>query len=239
MSTREIDTVLGSTRSVRKRRDLDRPVPRDLIQECPALAQQAPTGGDRQLSSLVVVTDPALRAGLAEIYRRAWQRDTSEGLVEPPRPPSAEPRSRARPWPIAALGAIPGRQPRARPGAGDPGDPPSHGGSGERRDGLAVRIGPARHVEVHAGLARSGTRHRLDDAAPVLRARCGGLLGIPYEETAQGALIPVAFTIGDEFKPGGCRRRRSCAGTPGRTGRSGGASNAVRCRQALPRARRG
>jgi nitroreductase len=102
MSTREIDTVLGSTRSVRKRLDLDRPVPRDLIQECLALAQQAPTGSDRQLSSLVVVTDPALRAGLAEIYRRGWQRDISEGLVEPPRPPSAEPCSRARLRRIAA-----------------------------------------------------------------------------------------------------------------------------------------
>jgi nitroreductase len=64
------DEVLTTTRAVRKRLDLDRPVPRELILECIAVAQQAPTGGNSQGWGFVVVEDEAKRATLAELYRR-------------------------------------------------------------------------------------------------------------------------------------------------------------------------
>ena len=64
------DELLTTTRAVRKRLDLERPVPRELILECIEVAQQAPTGGNRQGWGFVVVTDEAKRAGLAELYRR-------------------------------------------------------------------------------------------------------------------------------------------------------------------------
>ena len=64
------DELLTTTRAVRKRLDLERPVPRELILECIEVAQQAPTGGNRQGWGFVVVTDEAKRARLADLYRQ-------------------------------------------------------------------------------------------------------------------------------------------------------------------------
>jgi len=64
------DELLTTTRAVRRRLDLDRPVPRELILDCIAIAQQAPTGGNSQGWGFVVVTDEDKRARLAELYRR-------------------------------------------------------------------------------------------------------------------------------------------------------------------------
>jgi nitroreductase len=68
-----VDEVLTTTRAVRKRLDLERPVEIAVIKECIEIALQAPTGGNTQGWHFVVVTDSARRAALAEIYRKAWQ----------------------------------------------------------------------------------------------------------------------------------------------------------------------
>jgi nitroreductase len=65
------DHLLTTTRSVRKRLDLTRPVPREVILECLRIALQAPSGGNRQPWRWIVVDDPALKAQLAAIYRKA------------------------------------------------------------------------------------------------------------------------------------------------------------------------
>ena len=67
----QTDKLLTTTRSVRKRLDLDAPVDLDEIQECIGIACQAPTGGNIQDWRWVVVTDADKRAGLAELYNRA------------------------------------------------------------------------------------------------------------------------------------------------------------------------
>lgn len=63
------DALLSTTRSVRKRLDLKRPVARETITRCIELSTQAPTGSNQQNWRWVVVTDAKLRARLAEIYR--------------------------------------------------------------------------------------------------------------------------------------------------------------------------
>lgn len=67
-----VDHLLTTTRSVRKRLDLDRPVEPEVIARCLEIAAQAPSGSDRQRWHFVVVTDPALRAGLAALYRQSF-----------------------------------------------------------------------------------------------------------------------------------------------------------------------
>ena len=64
------DQLLSTTRAVRKRLDLGRPVEREVLEECLALAHQAPTGSNGQDWHFVVVTVPAKRAALAACYRR-------------------------------------------------------------------------------------------------------------------------------------------------------------------------
>jgi nitroreductase len=69
----QTDRLLTTTRSVRKRLDLSRPVPRELVLECLELALQAPTGGNTQRWRWMVVDDSDLRKGLADLYRRSWE----------------------------------------------------------------------------------------------------------------------------------------------------------------------
>ena len=64
------DEVLTTTRAVRKRLDFDKPVPRDVIEECLQVALQAPTGSNSQGWQWMMVDDPAKKQGLADIYKR-------------------------------------------------------------------------------------------------------------------------------------------------------------------------
>src|SRR5690348_15490614 len=65
-----IDELLTTTRAVRKRLDLARPVEPEVIRECLELALQAPTPGDTQNWHFVVVTDVSQREALAALYRK-------------------------------------------------------------------------------------------------------------------------------------------------------------------------
>jgi len=64
----ETDKLLSTTRAVRKRLDLDRPVERETILDCIRLSQQAPTGSNTQGWRWIIVTDPEIKKGLADIY---------------------------------------------------------------------------------------------------------------------------------------------------------------------------
>ncbi len=69
MDLATVDELLTTTRAVRKRLDLTRPVPREVILECIRLAMQAPTSSNAQDWRWLVVTDADKRAAIAEIYR--------------------------------------------------------------------------------------------------------------------------------------------------------------------------
>jgi hypothetical protein len=69
MDIASVDELLTTTRAVRKRLDLERPVGREVILECIRLAMQAPTASNAQDWRWLVVTDADKRAAIAEIYR--------------------------------------------------------------------------------------------------------------------------------------------------------------------------
>src|ERR1700733_15681270 len=77
-----IDKLLTTTRAVRKRLDLARPVPLEVVRECLELALQAPTGSNAQTWRWMVVTDLERRQRIADLYQNP-----------PPRPdaPRTEP----------------------------------------------------------------------------------------------------------------------------------------------------
>ena len=72
MDLATVEQLLTTTRTVRKRLDLARPVAPDIIEQCLALAIQAPTGGNLPRYHFVVITDQDKRAGLAALYRKAY-----------------------------------------------------------------------------------------------------------------------------------------------------------------------
>jgi nitroreductase len=70
LDVESVDYVLSTTRSVRRRLDLERPVPREVITECLQLALQAPTGSNTQNWRFLVITEADTRARIGDIYRR-------------------------------------------------------------------------------------------------------------------------------------------------------------------------
>lgn len=77
----DIDEVLTTTRAVRRRMDLDRPVGRAVIEECLRLAQQAPMGSNLEDWRIVAVDDPTLKRQLSELYTEIWDATVAQPLA--------------------------------------------------------------------------------------------------------------------------------------------------------------
>ena len=193
------DELLTTTRSVRKRLDLTRPVEREVIEECLRIAQQAPSASNLQNWHFVVVTDPQERAALADLYRQGWQAYRARGTGAPsayPTPQRAEIQSRVRASadylvehlrevPVHVIPCLKGRYdnvPTANQAA------------------QWGTIMPATWSFMLAARARGlGTVWTTFHLAHEKEA--AEILGIPYAEVTQVALIPVAYTKGTDFKP--------------------------------------
>jgi nitroreductase len=66
-----IDHLLTTTRSVRRRLDIETPVDPALIDECLTLALQAPNGSGAELWRFIVVTDSRVRLEIGDLYARS------------------------------------------------------------------------------------------------------------------------------------------------------------------------
>lgn len=70
----ETDRLLSTTRAVRRRLDPTRPVPRPILLDCVRLAQQAPTPSNVQSWRWLVVDDARIRGELARLYREVGEK---------------------------------------------------------------------------------------------------------------------------------------------------------------------
>jgi nitroreductase len=187
------DELLATTRSVRRRLDLTRPVEREVLEECLRLAQQAPTAGYAQNWHFVVVTEPERRAALGELWRgaaRPYVQRRAAAAAADDRVARISDAVRyladhIHQVPVHVIPCVEGRTDHAPVVA-----QASRWGS----------IIPAAWSFMLAARARGlGTvwttfhlRHEREAAE---------LLGIPFGEVMQAALIPVAYTVGTDFRP--------------------------------------
>jgi nitroreductase len=195
------DELLTTTRAVRKRLDFDKPVPLDVVRECIEIATQAPSGSNQQGWHWVVVTDADKRKALGEIYGRAFDiykqmpfyagaittgdptRDATQQRVASSAEYLAE---RMGDAPVLLVPCISGRL-----------------------DNLPSMMTASQWGSLHPaiwsfclaararGLGTSWTSLHL-----MFEEEAAGVLDIPFAEISQGALIPVAYTKGTDFKPG-------------------------------------
>ena len=186
------DELLSTTRAVRKRLDLTRPVPREVLEECLQLAQQAPTAGYSQKWHFVVVTDAAKRAALGELWREVCypylQRGggAREGQMLRISDAVVHLAEHIHEVPVHVIPCVEGRY------------------EGKPNALVASMFGsiiPAAWSFMLAARSRGlgsvwTTFHLMHEE------RAAEILGIPYEKVTQVALIPVAYTLCTDFKPG-------------------------------------
>jgi nitroreductase len=193
------DTLLTTTRTVRKRLDLDRPVPLDLVAECLEIALQAPSGSNRQSWQWIVITDDEQRRAIGDIYRSAVARyldsSGSAGKLFTDDPQRSAVQRRVADS-VAWLGEHMSDVPvQIIPCLNTGGDLPAG-----NQAGLWGSILPAAWSYMLAARARGlgtawTTLHLDSDEAEV-----AALLGLPAG-VHQAALIPTAYYRGDGFGP--------------------------------------
>ena len=186
-----VDELLSTTRAVRKRLDLARPVDRDVILECLQLAMQAPTASNAQDWRWVVVTDADKRAAIAEIYRGIGAEYLAQAAATASDPQTQRVYQNAlgltETLARVPVHVIPCLQ--------------------NRFDGTNPLIAASAWASIipagwsfllalrSRGLGSVWTTMHLAKEREV-----GELLGIPATVT-QAALFPVAYTIGTDFRP--------------------------------------
>ncbi len=199
------DDLLATTRAVRKRLDFDRPVEREVLDECMAIALQAPSGSNAQGWHFVFVTDADKRAQIAELYQQAFsgyaESPMSAAAVHADDPSMANTQERVMSSaqyladnlhraPVFFIPCIAGRF-----------DGISGEGANVAHASSFGSIIPAAWSFMLAARARGlgtcwTTLHLMHER------KVAEIIGIPYDEITQVALSPVAYTKGTDFKPG-------------------------------------
>lgn len=199
------DQLLTTTRAVRKRLDFDRPVPMTVIRECLEIALQAPTGSNAQGWQWMVVTDQGKREALADLYRQAWavypSMDASAHRVHSGDPSMTAVQEKVvssaeylaenihRP-PVLLIPCIAGRV-----------------------EGIPAPFGVVAQASIYGSILPAAWSFMLAARTRGLgtawttlhlmhEEKAAGILGIPYKEITQVAMIPVAYTKGTDFKAG-------------------------------------
>lgn len=195
------DELLTTTRAVRRRLDMSRPVPDDLVRECIEIAMQSPSGSNHMSMEFVVVRDSEKRRALGDLYRQCYE----------------------------IYRGLPGVYIRTID-KGDAASNAQQQRSADSADYLGEHMGDAPVLVIACvrgrtdGMPAMVTSSRMGNVLPamwsfMLAARARGLgtcwttvhlfmeqqaaelLGIPFDEVQQVCMSPVAFTTGTDFKP--------------------------------------
>jgi nitroreductase len=186
MDLATVDKLLTTTRAVRKRLDLTRPVPDAVILECLRLALQAPTGSNAQLWRWIVVTDPDVRAKLGHLYRDRSGEAAATTLPTVPDTPQNRRMMDSTRYLTAHIDEVPALViPCVEEKGGGAGWPPS--------------IYPAVWSFILA-LRSRGLGSCITTVHLYHREAAADLLGVPAG-FAQACLLPVAYYTGADFKP--------------------------------------
>lgn len=192
--------VLTTTRTVRRRLDLDRPVDLELVRRALTVAQQAPSGSNAQNWHFLVITDADRRAAIGEYYRKAatayFETPKSAGGEPHPDPDRERTQQRVR-GSAVYLAENMGRVPvLVIPCIETPQLPELPAGN---QSWLWGSILPAAWSYMLAarnlGLGTAWTTLHLSHEREVAE-----LLGLP-PAVHQAALIPTAHYTGETFKP--------------------------------------
>jgi nitroreductase len=187
----ETDRLLTTTRSVRRRLDLDHPVDRTTLLDCIRIATQAPTASNAQNWHWLVIDDPATVRVVGEIYQQMATRH-----LLPYRDDSMDERTHRvldgaeylasvmNKVPAMILPCIEGRLTNSSPALASP-----FYGS------ILLAVWSLQLALRSRGLGSCFTTLHLAAERTMADA-----LGIP-DDVTQVALVPVAHTVGDDFRP--------------------------------------
>ena len=193
----DADALLTTTRSVRRRLDLEQEVPCKLLFEAIEIAIQAPTGGNIEGWTWLVIEDTERKRGIADLYRKFYAGYRAHVVSQPGADAPAFQRMLAGadhlsanlervPWLV--IPCITGPMGRVDEGTGS-----------FVQASTWASIYPAvwsfQLALRERGLASCITTNHL-----VFEREVAELLGIPFETTNQACLLPVAFSLGTEFK---------------------------------------
>lgn len=201
------DEVLTTTRSVRRRLDLEREVGEEVLRECLAIALQAPTGSLRQDWHFVVSNDREQCRAVCSVYKQVWtsmvtdeylgasvSRQGAEGDQASWLNMMGSARHLAEVFPEVPAIFVPCITGRL---------------DGADAMNQAVKWGSVIQAAWsfmlaarNRGLGTCWTTVHLQREADVAE-----ILGIPFDTVQQVALSPVAYTNGTDFKAG--RRKPS------------------------------
>jgi nitroreductase len=203
-----VDRLLTTTKAVRRRLDLERPVPRELVTECIRIGCYAPNASNAQEWWWVVVDDAHQKARVAEVYREVLVPRVTQMLAVK-EAAGDEPGARisrsilyladhlhevpALVIPCYDVAAALTRYQMLIP------DPGPLGLSTHMDSGMFASILPA-VWSFQLALHSRGLGSALTTAHQLRQADVAAILGLPLD-WFQVALIPVAYTTGGDFRP--------------------------------------
>jgi nitroreductase len=187
-----VDEVLSTTRSVRKRLDVTRPVPRAVIEECLELALQAPNGSNQNEWRWIVVDDRATIAKIAAEYTGLLAATSKEARSRNAGVPGEEKIYESAMSLAEKLNKMPAML------------IPLMSGRVEQKSPVEQAVMWGSIVQAVWSFFLAARERGIGSAWTTVALRrekeIAAILGIPFDKYTQVGLFPLAYTIGTDFK---------------------------------------